>query len=604
MADYPEVNFYFFLLMDNKINKELVFIFNDMSLIYRFLGATQRFRAIAYQQAARAIDSLQQDVTYYINKDTLESIPGIGESIALKIKEYISTGKIEKYEQLKKTIPYGIINLMNIRGFGPQSLHKLHSVLKINTRDELITALQDGRVSKVKGFGTRKIENMLKGLNLHKVVEDRALLWRALEVGEKIITWLKQLPEVKQVELAGSLRRKKETIGDIDILVSCERRHREKIITHFTGSDMASEILAKGDTKASIILKELNRQADLRIVNEDEWGSALQYFTGSKEHNIHLRTIARDKGYKISEYGIFQIKNNKKLAGKSEAEIYNILGFQLIPPEMRENRGEIELAGKHKLPDIVSVDNILGDLQMHSTWSDGICSIEEIAAYVKKYFHYKYIVITDHSKSSRIAKGLDEHQLLKQLKEIERINKKLDENFIKTGIEVDILSDGSLDLSDEILSRLDWVTASIHSNFNRDNTNRIIRACENPFVNCIGHPTGRLIGSREPYKININEVIDIAKATGTYLEINSQPDRMDLNDELARLAKDKGVKLVISTDSHSLKQLHYMKLGVFIARRAWCTAGDILNTRKWDDISLAVLNKRKKQAKALPVMLK
>lgn len=590
--------------MDNKINKELAFIFNDMSLIYRFLGAAQRFRAIAYQQAARAIDSLQQDITYYINNGTLESIHGVGESIALKIKEYIGTGKIEKYEQLKKTIPYGIINLMNIRGFGPQSLRKLHAALKINTRDELISALQDGRVSKIKGFGPRKIENMLKGLKLHKAVEDRALLWDALEAGEKIITRLKQLPEVKQAELAGSLRRKKETIGDIDILVSCERKNRKKIIAHFTSSDMAGEILAKGDTKASIILKELNRQADLRIVNEDEWGAALQYFTGSKEHNVHLRTIARDKGYKISEYGIFQIKNNKKVAGRSEAEIYGILGFQLIPPEMREDRGEIELAGKNTLPDIVSIGDILGDMQMHSTWSDGIYSIEEIAAYVKKYFHYKYIVITDHSKSSRIANGLDEHQLLKQLKEIERINNKLGENFIKAGIEVDILTDGSLDISDEILSRLDWVTASIHSNFNHDNTSRIIRACENPFVNCIGHPTGRLIGSREPYKIDMNEVIDIAKATGTYLEINSQPDRMDLNDELARLAKDKGVKLVISTDSHSLKQLHYIKLGVFIARRAWCTAEDILNTRKWKDISLAVLNKRKKQAKTLPVMLK
>ena len=322
----------------------------------------------------------------------------------------------------------------------------------------------------------------------------------------------------------------------------------------------------------------------MRIVNEDEWGAALQYFTGSKEHNIHLRTIAKDKGYKISEYGIFNIKNEKKVAGKTEEEIYRTLGFQMIPPEMREDKGEIELAGKNKIPKLVSLQDIKGDLQMHSVWSDGISTIEEIVKYVKKNFAYQYIALTDHSKSSRIANGMDEKQLLKQIKTIEQLNEKLGERFVKTGIEVDILPDGTLDIADEVLAQLDWVTAAIHSNFNRDNTERIIRACENPFVYCIGHPTGRLIGSREPYKVDMKKVIEVAKKTGTALEINAQPTRMDLNDELAMQAREKNVQLIISTDSHAPDNFNFMKLGVYIARRAWCTSDDILNTKSWKEI--------------------
>lgn len=329
---------------------------------------------------------------------------------------------------------------------------------------------------------------------------------------------MKQLAEVKQVELAGSLRRRKETIGDIDVLVSCEEKYRKKIVSHFVSSTIAKQVLAKGDTKASIILKDSGKQVDLRIVNEDEWGAALQYFTGSKEHNIHLRTIAKDKGYKISEYGIFNIKNEKKVAGKTEEEIYRTLGFQMIPPEMREDKGEIELAGKNKIPKLVSLQDIKGDLQMHSVWSDGISTIEEIVKYVKKNFAYQYIALTDHSKSSRIANGMDEKQLLKQIKTIEQLNEKLGERFVKTGIEVDILPDGTLDIADEVLAQLDWVTAAIHSNFNRDNTERIIRACENPFVYCIGHPTGRLIGSREPYKVDMKKVIEVAKKRAQHLK--------------------------------------------------------------------------------------
>lgn len=579
-------------------NKDLSVIFQDMARIYRYLGNEERFRALAYDKASRVISSLPDDISVYAKQNKLEEIPGIGEGIHGKIEEYLKTGKIAKYEELKKSVPHEIMDMMEVTGFGPQSLKKIHDELHIDSKEKLIKALQNGQIEKMKGFGHKKVENMLRGLKLHKTIEERMLLWDALQTGEHVVEKLKQLPEVKQVELAGSLRRKKETIGDIDILVSSEDKTRKKIVDFFTGREIASRILARGDTKASIIHKDFGRQVDLRIVSENDWGSALQYFTGSKEHNIHLRTIAKDKGYKISEYGIFTIKNDKRIAGRTEEEIYKTLGFQIMPPEMREDKGEIELSMKGKIPRLVSLNDIKGDLHMHSVWSDGARTIEEMADYIRKNLPYEYMVMTDHSKATRVAGGMDEKQILKQLKEIDALNKKIGKNFIKKGIEVDILLNGELDFSDEVLSQLDWVVASVHSNFKRDNTDRIIRACENKYVSCIGHPTGRLIGSREPYKVDMEKVYEAAKVTGTALEINSQPQRMDLNDDMAMSAREKGIKLVIDTDSHDMGQLNYMKLGIAIARRAWCTADNILNTKSWDDIKNFTDRKKKLKIKA------
>lgn len=564
-----------------------------MAAIYRYLG--DRFRAIAYQKAARMISGLTEDVQSYIRNETLQELPGIGESIAEKITEFVASGKVKQYEELKEKVPHGIMDMMNIRGFGPKSLQKIHRTLKVEKKEDLVRALQEGKVAKLKGFGAKKVEGMLRGLKLHKTVEERMLLWDALEAGREILAWLRQLPEVKQAELAGSLRRKKDTIGDIDVLVACEKKFRRKIVAHFTSPQFASQVTAKGETRAAIIHNASGKQADLRLVDEDEWGSALLYFTGSKEHNIHLRTIGKEKGYKINEYGLFVTKSEKRIAGKTEEELYGKLGLSYIPPEMREDAGEIELAARHKIPALVSMNDIRGDLQLHSTWSDGLSSIEEIAQYVAANFNYEYIVVTDHSRSSRIAHGLDEKDLLKQLKEIAAINRKLGRNFIKTGIEVDILRNGRLDFSDEILEQLDWVTAAIHNNFSADNTDRLIRACEHPLVRCIGHPTGRLIGKREAYKADMNEVIRAAKQTGTALEINAQPDRMDLNDQLAKQAREQGVKLVISTDSHQLSQFGFMEPGVAIARRAWCTPDDILNTRSWEELKRLTRKKSKKE---------
>ncbi|HSN08228.1 MAG TPA: DNA polymerase/3'-5' exonuclease PolX, partial [Hanamia sp.] len=519
------------------VNKELGKIFNDMSHIYQYKNGKQKFRAIAYEKAARVINDLQDDIAAYNDIDQLEEIPGVGLSIAEKINEYIKTGKIKKFESLKKTVPIDMLELMNISGFGPQSLKRIHQRLKINKRDEVIKALQDGRISRIKGFGKKKADNMLRSLKLHKAVEERMLLWPAMEAGNKVLDEFKKMTEVQQAELAGSLRRKKETIGDIDILVASDEKNRKKIIAKFVTLPLIKEVLAKGDTKASVIIKEFNKQVDVRIIQPDEWGSALLYFTGSKEHNVQLRTIARDKGYKISEYGLFDIKTGKRIACTTEEEIYKKLEFAWIPPEMREQKGELDLAAKNKIPSLVTLADIKGDMQMHSTWSDGTMDIDNLAQFVLGHYPYEYIVLTDHSKSERIAGGMKEEQFMEQAKEIRRVNNKLNKDFLKRGVEVDIMADGSLDLKDDLLEQLDWVCASVHSGFTHDNTERIIAACENKLVNCIGHPSGRLMGRREAYPVNWQKVFRVAKQTNTAFEINCQADRMDLNDELARMAR-------------------------------------------------------------------
>jgi len=570
--------------MNSTINQELSSIFKEMSNLYKYMGPTERFRALSYQKAANVLASLPNEINEYVKNNTLEDLPGIGESIGKKIREFINTGVIQKHKELKKDIPRELLEIIEIKGFGPQTIKKIHTTLNITSKKQLVDALQCGTIETLKGFGKKKTATLLESLKLHEQTQKRLLLNDALAIGEILVKELKKIPEIQNIELAGSLRRRKETIGDIDILISANDRDRKKIIDEFIKSDMIKKIMVKGNTKASVILKQKEKQADIRIVNDAQWGAALLYFTGSKEHNIHLRSVAKEKNMKLSEYGLFDQASNIKIAGETEASIYKALGLQNIPPEMRENNGEIELACEQKIPILITLKDIKGDLQMHSSWSDGMQSIEKLAEFVKQHYNYEYIAITDHSQSSRIANGITEKQILNQIIEIKAINKKLDEEFIKTGIEVDILANGNLDISDEIMAQLDWVTASIHSGFKRDNTDRILKACENPYVSCIGHPTGRLIGERNPYNLNFKSVIEMAASTQTALEINAQPQRMDLKDDHVFLAREKGVKLVISTDSHSEQQLGFMTLGVDLARRAWCKSSDILNTMKWKEI--------------------
>jgi len=557
-----------------------------MAACYRYLGAEERFRTIAYENAARTMDSLKEDVSVYAdNVKHLDQLKGIGESIAEKIIEYLKTGKINTFEQLQKNVPMELLDLMEVNGMGPSTLKTLHEELGIDNRDELVLAIEKGKLSTLKGFGEKKIDNIKRALKLYKESGTRLLLWDALQIGESVLNEVLKIKGVIHAELAGSLRRRKETIGDIDIIITCSLKSRKLIIKNFTSLTQVSRIIAAGDTKASVVLKDHNTQVDIRLVDENEYGSALLYFTGSKEHNIHLRLMAKDKGWKISEYGLFHAKTERKLEGNTEDGMYKALGLPWIPPEMREEKGEIEWAMKHPLPKLVELKDIKGDMQMHSTWSDGAESIETIARHILKYFpQYEYIVITDHSPTERIAHGLKPEEFKKQFAEIDKINKSLGKDFVKKGVEVDILTDGSLDLPDALLKEFEWVTASIHSGFNKDNTVRLLQACEHPSVHCIGHPSGRLIGKREGYTVNWQQLFKKAIATGTAIEINAQPERMDLKDDLVHEAIRKGVMITISTDAHNLNQYVFMKLGVDVARRGWCEKVNVLNTKSWKEV--------------------
>ncbi|NLR60570.1 DNA polymerase/3'-5' exonuclease PolX [Chitinophaga polysaccharea] len=574
-------------------NTALRNIFHQMSACYRYLGPAERFRAIAYEVASRTLTNLQRDVSEYAGDiQSLDKLKGIGESIAEKIIEYIHTGKIKTFEALKRKVPMELLELMDMNGMGPATVKVLHDQLGIKNREDLAAAIAAGKLESIRGIGARKIANMQRGLKMHKTALNRMLLWDALKTGHELLLVIKTLPGVKKAELAGSLRRRKETIGDIDIVVQAEKIARKGLTNTLVKSGIVSRVISRGDTRVSIILRS-EMQADIRIVDKHEFGAAMLYFTGSRDHNVKLRTLAGNKGYKLNEYGLFSVETGAYLAGKTEEEIYDRLGLQYIEPELREEKGEIEKAAKNKLPVLVTVNQIKGDMQMHSRWSDGEEQIEDIAQFIRRAFpHYEYIVITDHSPSERVAHGLQPSDFTRQFKEIDKINTKLGFKFIKKGVEVDILADGQLDLPDTLLKQFDWVVAAIHSGFTHDNTARLIKACNHPYVNCIGHPSGRIIGSREAYAVNWEQLFLSAAATNTCMEINAQPSRLDLWDDLIRMALNKGVCLTISTDAHALTQYEFMQLGVWTARRGGCRRKDILNTRCWNEIEDWKMKKR------------
>ncbi|MFC1524908.1 DNA polymerase/3'-5' exonuclease PolX [Planctomycetota bacterium] len=553
-------------------NQEIADIFNKIADALEF-KSEDTFRINAYRRAARVISELATSIESIHAKGELREIPGIGEGIAKKIDEYLKTGKMQKLTEVTHDLSDGLLNLLSVQGVGPKTLSLAYKKLGVRSLDDLKQVIDDGRLAKLPMMGERKVANIDRGVALFSKFKGRMLLGRALPLVDEIIELLKTKPGIKQISPAGSLRRMQETVGDIDILVTGE--HPQKIIDYFIHLPQVKNVLAAGETKASIIL-DGERQVDLRVVEESSYGAALQYFTGSKAHNIRLRGMAKERGLKINEYGVF--KDDRRLAGETEKDVYQTLKLPWIPPELREDRGEIEAALNGQLPDLVNYDALRGDLHIHSHYSDGASSIEAIALEAKR-LDYEYICITDHSRVARYAGGLSVAKLAQQVEEIKQVNRHLKGITVLAGTEMDILADGEVDFPNEVLKKLDFVIGSIHSGFKQNVTARILKAMENPYVNVIAHPTGRLISTREGYKdLDLEAVFKKAAQTKTALEINAFPDRLDLNDINVKRAKELGICFTIGTDTHRVDMMKYAHMGLAVARRGWLTQADILNT--------------------------
>lgn len=557
-------------------NFEVAFIFNDIADILKIKGENF-FKIRAYRKAAHTIENLPIEIEEVAKKSRLQEIDGIGKALEEKIHEILSTGTCRYYEELKRDFPRGLVEMLKIPGLGAKKIKVIYENLGITSIEELEKAAKAHKLRNLPGMGVKTEQSILKGIQTLKGHGERVLLAIALPVANRVVEILSSMNEVSHISIAGSLRRKKEMVKDIDILVATEKP--DIVVKDFLKLPMISRVLAQGQTKVSVMLN-MGIQMDLRLVKPQEFYSALQHFTGSKEHNTKLRSLALKMGYKLNEYGFFEKDGVEVFRPKSEEELYAKLSMPYIIPELREDRGEIEAALEDDLPEVVKLENIRGDLHVHSNFSDGVSSIEAMAKKAKA-LGYEYIAITDHSKSLKIARGLDEGRLREQIEKIKEINSRNEGIRILTGIEVDILTDGSLDFDDDILKELDVVIASVHSGFKQDQktlTSRIVNACHNPYVNIIAHPTGRLLGRRGPYDVDMDKVLEAAAKTGTVLEINSSPDRLDLNDVYVKRAMEMGIKIAINTDAHSPEAFTDMIYGVWVARRGWLTADNIINT--------------------------
>ena len=532
----------------------------------------EKFKPNAYRKAAQNIELLPEDIEKVFEQGNLEKIPGVGKNIAKKIEEFLKTGKLEYYERLKKEIPVDVEALSSIEGMGPKKIKTLYNELGIKNLSELEKAAREGKIREIKGMGEKTEKKILESIAFARKGK-RELLGVILPEAMELKALLEK--KVEMISIAGSLRRMKETVGDMDILAFSSQP--AEVMDFFTSMENVEAVIAKGETKSSVRL-ESGIQVDLRIVPKESFGSALQYFTGSKEHNIEVRRIAVRAGCKLNEYGLF--KGEKRIAGESEEEVYRALGMDYIPPELRENRGEVEAAMAGKLPHLIEYGDVKGDLQMHTKWSDGANTIEEMVEEARKMGH-EFIAITDHVGSLKIAGGMDEDEIRKQMREVEKVNEKYDDIHVFYGVEVNIMKDGSLDMGKSVLKDVDVVVAGIHSGLRmseEEMTARMIKAMESGVVNIIAHPTGRIIQRREGIKLDFEKVFDAAKENGVIMEINAQPARLDLNDVHVKRAVEKGLKLSIGTDAHNLSNLHYINLGVAVARRGWAEKKDIINT--------------------------
>ncbi|MDO8577604.1 MAG: DNA polymerase/3'-5' exonuclease PolX [Dehalococcoidales bacterium] len=570
-------------------NTEIAKVFYDVADLLDLKGENP-FKIRAYQKAARSIEHSSVELEQVVKEGkNLREIPGVGEAIEQKIIDLVKTGKLKLFEDPKKEFPKGITTFLDIPGVGPKTANLLATELGITSIEELEAAIVSGRVSKLYRMGDKTAENILHNIQALRRKDQRIPIGEALTVVDEITAQLKDVPGLKNLVAAGSLRRFRETIGDIDLMGTAS--DAEAVINAFTTLPFVHEIISRGQTKASVRVAG-GLQVDLRIMEHEDFGSLLQYFTGSKEHNIILRKRALRQGFSLSEYGITDVKTGELEKFATEEAFYKRLGLQYIPPEIREAGREIEKAAKGEIPRLIELGDIKGDLHVHTDWSDGRDSLEDEAAAAKER-GYEYIAITDHSRGLGITKGLDVERLGKQIAAIKELNRKLKGIRVLTGMEVDIHADGKLDMPDEALVKLDFVIASIHSGFNESREKmmgRIIKAMENPNVDMYAHPTCRLLPGREPVAVDMEELFKAALRTGTILEINASPGRLDLKDKHIYRARELGVKMIMSTDSHSVEHLGFMRFDIGIARRGWCEAKDVLNTRPLREF-LAALKK-------------
>ncbi len=560
-------------------NQEIAQILVHISEILDIQGENP-FKIRAYIKAAQTLEGLTYELSTLEDKNEIKGLPGIGEGIAKKVKELLETGKLRYYEDLKKSEYAPLTEFLRIPGMGPKHAKLVHDQLGIKTTEQLKKAAEKGKLRELPGLGEKVEQNIIQGIQQVQKYKERLPLAFIYPRAQDIVEELKKTKEVKQITLAGSLRRMRETIADADILVASDKP--KPVMDAFVKLPHASKVVAKGSTKSSILTKD-GFQVDVRVVKPESFGAAQHYFTGSKAHNIRIRSLGVDKRLKVNEYGVF--KGEKSVAGKTEESVFKAVGLPYIPPELREDQGEIEAGLEEKLPVLIELKHLKGDLHVHSDWTDGNNSIEEMAKAAQER-GYQYIAICDHSPTIGITNGLTPERLEKQTEEIDKLNgriagKKGAKNFrILKGIEVDIRSDGQLDLDNDLLKELDVVVAAVHTKFGQpreEMTKRIVKAFENPHVDIIAHPTGRLIGRREPYQVDMDKLMDACRANGKGLELNAYPERLDLSDLHCRKAKEKGVKIAISTDAHRDRHLDWIDFGIATARRGWIEPEDVIN---------------------------
>jgi len=581
-------------------NAQIADVLEELADLLEFQGANA-FRVRAYRNSARAVRDLPESVATIVADDPhrLEKVEGIGKSTAEKCVVLVQTGKLPQLEELLKEVPESILAILRIPGLGPKRAAILHKELKISTLDQLKAACEEGEVRKLKGFGEKSEKAILDGMGIAAAANERVYWATADQMAQQLREHMNQCQAVKKLELAGSYRRGRDTVGDLDLLVAAGDVNAA--MDHFGRFPDADQVIARGETKMSIRVAHSPRvkfQIDMRVVPDESFGAALQYFTGSKEHNVVLRKMARERGMKINEYGVFRVEGEKEkyIAGKTEEDVYATLDLPWFPPEIRENRGEFRWAEEGKLPTLIEQGDIRGDLHMHTTETDGEATLEEMVEAARER-GYAYIAITDHSKRVSMARGLDAKRLRAQWKQIDQLNASLSKKFtVLKGIECDILERGGMDLPDDVLEEADWVLASVHYGQQQTQdqiTRRMVEAIENPFVSCIAHPTGRLINHREAYQVDLDTVFAAAAEHGKLLELNASPMRLDLNDVHCAAAKSHGIPIVISTDAHKTAGLDQMRYGVLQARRAGLTKKDVANTRTWAQMKKLIGRKKK-----------